>query len=301
MTRPEPGSPTELAQRIERLTGADGTFTTAYPDLSFVRSSTVSEPIHTVYKPSLCVVAQGAKRVLLGSESYQYDPSSFLAASVHLPITGQVTEAVESAPYLSLQLQFDMEQILDVMSSAKPAAQEELGPRRGLVISRLSNPLHEAVLRLVRLLDTPEDLQAIGPYVVREILYRMLQSDQGHAIRQFALMGNQTGRIAHVIERMNHNYKEPIRVDELAEEAMMSPSSFYAYFKEVTNMTPIQYQKQLRLQEARRLLLATPVDATSAAYQVGYESATQFSREYARLFGQPPMRDVRRFRESLHQ
>lgn len=289
----------ELSRQIERVAVQDGTYITAYPALSFVRSSEVSEPIPVVYKPSLCVIAQGTKQVLLGSESYTYQPGSYLAASVHLPITGQVIEASPQTPYLSLQLQFEIEQILDVIQQPDLSRTTRQESQRALVISRMSDPLHEAILRLIRLLDTPDDLPVLAPYAVREILYRMLQTEQGNAIRQFALLGSRAQRIAHVIEWMNRHYTEPMRVDKLAEAARMSTSSFFACFKEVTAMTPVQYQKRLRLTEARRLLLATTNDATSVAYQVGYESATQFNREYARLFGQPPIRDVRRFRETI--
>jgi len=289
----------ELARRIECIAKQDGTFGTSYPDLTFIRSSTESEPIPTVYKPSLCVVAQGAKRILLGSESYLYDAGSFLAASVHLPVTGQVIEASQAAPYLSLQLQFEMDQILDVIQQSNFKDQPHHDSYRGIVVSQMSDPLHEAIMRLIGLLDTPDDLPVLAPYAVREILYRMLQTEQGSLIRQFALIGSQAQRIAHVIDRMNRTYTETLRVDDLAAGAKMSTSSFFTYFKEVTAMTPIQYQKQLRLVEARRLLLTTEIDATSAAYQVGYESATQFNREYARFFGQPPIRDVRRFRDSI--
>ncbi|MEK5494795.1 AraC family transcriptional regulator [Paenibacillus sp. FSL R7-0297] len=286
---------TELTERIERLAIQDGTIITAYHALSFVRSSDVSEPVPAVYKPSLCVIAQGAKQVLLGPESYFYDPGSYLVASVHLPITGQVIDASPEKPYLSLQLQFEMDQILDIIQ--QPYFTENTGHKshRALVIGQMSNSLHEAILRLIRLLDTPEDLPALAPYAVREILYRMLQTEQGNTIRNFALLGSRAQRIVPVIEQINREYTEPMRVDNLAKAAGMSTSSFFSCFKEVTAMTPLQYQKRLRLTEARRLLLATMSDATSVAYQVGYESATQFNREYARLFGQPPIRDVRRF------
>jgi AraC-like DNA-binding protein len=290
---------TELTERIERIAVQDGTIVTAYPALSFIRSSDISAPVPAVYKPSLCVIAQGAKRVMLGPESYCYNHGSYLAASVHLPITGQVIEASPETPYLSLQLQFDMDQILDVIQQSNVTENTGQEPPRALVISRMSDPLHEAVMHLIRLLDTPDDLPVLAPYAVREILYRMLQTEQGDSIRQFALLGSRAHQIAHVIEGMNLHYAEPMRVEKLAQAAGMSKSSFFACFKEVTAMTPLQYQKRLRLTEARKILLATTSDATSVAYQVGYESATQFNREYARLFGQPPIRDVHRFRETI--
>ncbi|ANS75930.1 AraC family transcriptional regulator [Paenibacillus yonginensis] len=291
----------ELSERISRFAQQDGTVGTAIPALSFIRASRVSEPIHSVYEPSLCIVAQGSKVVMLGAESYRYDPSSYLTASVHLPITGQVVEASTEAPYLSLQLKFDMNQILEVIQSSAAAEQNRRESARALSVDKMSSALQEAVLRLVRLLDTPQDIPVLAPYAIREILYRILQNKQGSSIRQFALIGSHAQRISQVIERLSRDFAEPLRVDELAAEAGMSTSSFFAYFKEVTAMSPIQYQKQLRLQEARRLLLSSEMDAADAAFQVGYESPTQFSREYARFFGQPPIRDVRHLRSTLYK
>lgn len=288
----------ELAQVIERFTKQDGTHQTLIPALSFIRSSRVSEPVYSVYEPSLCVVAQGSKLVMLGQERYRYDPSSYLVASVHLPITGQVVEAAPETPYLSLQLQFDMNEILEVIQ-ASAAAQSPKKSGRGLYINRMNVTLHDALLRLVRLLDTPNDIPVLAPYAIREIVYRVLQDEQGAALKEFALIGSHAQRIAKLIKRMNRDFAMPLRIDELAVEAGMSPSSLYYYFKEVTAMSPIQYQKQLRLQEARRLLYSTSMQAADAAFQVGYESPSQFSREYARMYGHPPIKEIRRFRHEL--
>lgn len=289
----------ELAQVIERFATQDGTHETLIPGLVFVRASRVSEPVHSVYKPSLCVVAQGSKVVLLGRESYRYDSSHYLTASVKLPITGQIVEASPEAPYFSLRLEFDMNQIVDVIQASDPAESPKRPHGRGLAINRMNDSLHDAILRLVRLLDSPRDIPVLAPYAVREIIYRILQDEQGDALKPFAVIGSHAQRIAAVIERLNRDYALPLRIDELAEEAGMSPSSLHYYFKEVTAMSPIQYQKQLRLQEARRLLLSATMEAAEAAFQVGYESPTHFNREYARLFGDPPIRDIRRFREAL--
>ncbi|MGG6310273.1 AraC family transcriptional regulator [Paenibacillus macerans] len=292
----------ELAQTIERFAKRDGTQETAISALRLIRSSRVSEPVHSVYEPSLCVVAQGSKVVLLGEERYRYDPSTYLAASVHLPIAGQVMEASPEAPYLCMQLQFDMNQILEVIqaSGSVQAVKPKRESGRGLVVSGMSDGLHEAALRLVRLLDTPCDIPVLAPYAVREIIYRVLQDEQGAVLKQFALIGSCAQRIAKVIERINREFAQPLRINELAEEAGMGASSLYSYFKEVTAMSPIQYQKRLRLQEARRLLLSATMEAADAAFQVGYESPSHFSREYARMFGHPPIRDARRFRDALH-
>ncbi|GAA0356865.1 AraC family transcriptional regulator [Bacillus horti] len=292
----------ELGQLIERFSKQDGTHETAIPSLRFIRASQISEPVHAVYEPSLCVVAKGSKIVMLGPESYRYGPANYLAASVHLPITGQVVEATPVAPYLSLQLQFDMNQILEVIQNSdqrEEGKRDRHNSKRGLMISGMNASLLDAVLRLVRLLDHPHDIPVLAPYTIGEIIYRILQGEQGDAIKQFALIGSHAQRIAKVIERLNRDFALPLRIDELAEESHMSPSSFFYYFKEVTAMSPIQYQKQVRLQEARRLLFSSKIDAADAAFLVGYESPSHFSREYARMFGQPPIRDIMRFRDSL--
>jgi AraC-like DNA-binding protein len=289
----------ELVQVIDRFAKHDGTHETQIPALRFIRASRLSEPVYSVYEPSLCIVAQGSKVVMLGQESYKYDPSSYLTASVHLPITGQVVEASRETPYLSLQLQFDMNQILDIIQASEHAVRTNREPRRGLVVSQMNDKLDDAVLRLVKLLEAPQDIPVLAPYAIREIIYRVLQNEQNAALEQFALIGSHAQRIAKVIERLNRDFALPLRVDELAAEARMSASSLYDYFKEVTGMSPMQYQKQIRLQEARRLLLTETIVAAEAAFQVGYESPSHFSREYARMFGLPPVRDIRRLRETL--
>lgn len=288
----------ELAELIERNIAVDGTGGSSIPGLRFVRNTQVSEPIYSVYEPSLCVVAQGSKLVMLGKESYQYDSASYLTASVHLPITGQVIEASSDSPYLCVRLQLDMNQIFEVVqSSSQETTSDFLG--RGLVINQVNDSLLEAVLRLIRLLDTPEDIPILADGIKREIIYRVLQNDQNDSLKRFALVGSQAQRIAKVIEVLNNEFAQPLKVDDLAKEASMSSSSFYHHFKEVTGMSPIQFQKQLRLQEARRLLLTEDLEAAEAAFQVGYESPTHFNREYSRKFGLSPMKDVRRLREAL--
>jgi AraC-like DNA-binding protein len=286
----------ELVELMEKTVTTDGTVETSIAGLRFVRSSQISEPIHSVYEPSLCVVAQGTKLVLLGKESYTYDSASYLTASVHLPITGQIVEATPEKPYLCVHLQLEMSQIFDVIqSSNQESPSSSLG--RGLVVSRMNDSLLEAILRLVRLLDNPEDIPVLAESIKREIIYRVLQNEQNDSLKHFALVGSQAHRIAKVIGVLNQNFAKPLKVDDLAKESRMSSSSFYNHFKEVTGMSPIQYQKQLRLQEARRLLLAENLEAAEAAFQVGYESPSHFSREYSRRFGLSPMKDVRRLRE----
>ncbi|WP_117149380.1 MULTISPECIES: AraC family transcriptional regulator [Paraliobacillus] len=289
----------ELKEVIGQFIRTDGTQETAIPGLRFIRTSKISEPVYSVYEPSLCIVAQGSKVVMLAKESFQYDPASYLTASVHLPIMGQVVEASPEIPYLSLQLQLDMNQVLDILQSSDQSWSSKSESRRGLVISRMGDSLLDAVLRLVLLLDTPQDIPVLSTGLNREIIYRLLQDEQNETLKHFALIGSQAQRIAKVIKRLNFTFDQPIRVEELAEEVRMSASSFYSYFKEVTGMSPIQYQKQLRLQEARRLLFIGELNAAEASFHVGYESPSHFSREYTRKFGLPPMQDLQRLRETL--
>ena len=288
-----------LTHAIERYVKKDGMQETSIPGLRFIRASRNSERVHSVYTPSLCVIAQGAKLVMLGEESYNYDRNSYLTASVHLPIIGQVVEASPEQPYLSLQLQLDINEILEVFQSSEQIRRSGRHTERGLAVSRLSHSLLDAIIRLVRLLDTPQDIPVLAAGVIREIIYRLLQDEQNAALKQLALLGSQAQRISNVIVRLNGEFAQPLRVEELAEQARMSASSFYTYFKVVTGMSPIQYQKQLRLQEARRLLLTGDLKAADAAFRVGYESPSHFTREYTRKFGLSPGKDIRRLRETL--
>ncbi|MEC0247111.1 AraC family transcriptional regulator [Paenibacillus chitinolyticus] len=289
----------ELLQIIEKFTPEDGTHDTQVPGLRLIRASRLSEPVYSVFEPSLCIVAQGSKMVMLGQEVYQYDPSSYLTASVQLPITGQVMEASRETPYLSLQILFDMNQILDVIQVFGEAIRARNEAIRGLKVNRMNDTLLDAVLRLVKLVETPQDIPVLAPYFIREIIYRVLQHENNASLKQFAVIGSHAQRIARVVEKLNRDFAQPLRVDELAAEAHMSASSLHDYFKGVTGMSPIQFQKHIRLQEARRLLFSGSINAAEAAFQVGYESPSHFSREYARMFGQPPVRDIGRLRGSL--
>ncbi|GGA49620.1 MULTISPECIES: AraC family transcriptional regulator [Bacillaceae] len=281
----------ELAELIERNVTVDGTSETCIPGLRFVRASHVSEPVYSVYEPSLCIVAQGTKLVMLGEETYQYDSASYLTASVHLPITGQVVVASPEEPYLCINLQLDMNQIFEVIQSSNQGISSD-STGRGLEITLINESLLEAVLRLIRLLETPKDIPVLAASIKREIIYRILQNDENNSLKHFALVGSQAQRIAKVIGVLNREFAQPLKVEDLAKEARMSASSFYQHFKEITGMSPIQYQKQLRLQEARRMLLTERLEAAEAAFQVGYESPSHFSREYSRMFGLPPMKDI---------
>lgn len=289
----------ELALLINRLTNSDGTHTTAIPSLRLIRASNVSEPLHSIYEPSLCVIAQGSKIVMLAHESYQYDSTSYLVASVHLPISGQIIQATQQKPYLCAQLSFSTDEILDIVKESNQAWNEKFDSGRGILVNRSNPLLLDALLRLVRLLDTPQDISVLAPLIIREILYRILQSEQGALVKQFAMIGSHAQCIAKVIHLINRDFSKTLRIEELAKEVNMSTSSLHNHFKRVTAMSPLQYQKLIRLQEARRLLLSEISEAADAGFQVGYESPSQFSREYARMFGLPPISDVKRLRDSL--
>ncbi|MCY9691817.1 AraC family transcriptional regulator [Paenibacillus alginolyticus] len=286
----------ELALLIERFAEADGVHSTAIPLLHFIRASSKGEPIYSLHEPALCIVAQGSKLVMLAQENYQYDPSHYLVVSVDLPIAGQIIEASPHSPYLCLRLDFDRNLILDIISKSDQEWIKKGDSQRGLFVSKTNSLLLEAVLRLVRLLDTPKDIPVLAPLMIREIFYRVLNNEQGNRLKQIALLGSQTERIAKVISLIKQAFAEPLRIEQLATAVNMSASSLHHHFKEVTAMSPLQYQKQLRLQEARRLMLSESADAANAGFQVGYESPSQFSREYARMFGLPPISEIKRFR-----
>ncbi|PTL76984.1 AraC family transcriptional regulator [Vitiosangium sp. GDMCC 1.1324] len=289
----------ELAAVIERFAPRDGVHPTAVERMSLIRASHPNEPLHAVHQPALCIIAQGSKRVMLGEEVYRYDASRYLVVSVDLPVTAQVVQATPRAPYLCFRLDIDPGEIAEVSLQAGLPAPAQRTPSRGLFLDQACPRMLDAVLRLVRLLDTPEDIPALAPLAVREILYRLLKSEHGWQLNQIATAGSQAQRIARAIGWLKEHFAEPLRIEDIARKVHMSTSSLHHHFKAVTAMSPLQYQKQLRLQEARRLLLSEDVDAATAGFRVGYESPSQFSREYSRLFGAPPARDVRQLRQHL--
>ncbi|MFZ6044858.1 AraC family transcriptional regulator N-terminal domain-containing protein [Pseudomonas sp. CR3202] len=288
----------ELVQLIERFTRHDGLQETAVPGLILYRTSKPSEPIHCLYEPALGLTVQGRKKVLLGEETFVYGPSQYLVVSVDLPVIGQVIEASPEVPYLSLRLTLDPKEISTLLMELPVPPPTTQSCARCLAISGLGVSLQDAVLRLVRLLDTPEDIPALAPLVRREILYRLLRGEQCAQLRQIASSGTQGHRISRAVNWLRQNFHQPLQVERLANEVNMSTSALHHHFKAMTAMSPLQFQKQLRLQEARRLMLVESLDAASAGGRVGYESPSQFSREYSRLFGAPPLRDIARLRQS---
>jgi len=287
----------ELVERIARAIRADGRVE-PLKGLHLHRSSSPKEPVHSVSDPAFCVIAQGSKEVFLGNEHYQYDPAHYLLYTAELPIVSQVLEASQERPYLSLRLELDPTLVGSVMVEAGHLSPQKHTDVRAIDVSPLDVGLLDAVVRLIRLLDTPAEAPFLAPLITREIVYRLLMGEQGDRLRHIAVQGGHTHRIVRAIERLRNEFDQSLRIDDIAQDLGMSVSGFHHHFKAVTAMSPLQFQKRLRLQEARRLMLGESLDAASAAYRVGYHDASHFNREYKSLFGLPPMRDVEQLRET---
>ena len=288
----------ELSARVARLTPFDGTHQSALPSLTLTRGSVPTVCMPTVYQPCLAVVVQGRKRALLNDEVFHYDALNYLVVSVTLPAMGQVLEATPEHPYLSLRLNLDLEEIARLVLELGDRGPSPANADRGLFVARLDEPLLDAVLRMVKLLDTPEDVDVLAPVVRREIYYRVLRGELGSRLADLAQSEGGKHRIVRAIEWLKQHYAAPLRIEELADAVHMSPSALHHRFKAVTAMSPLQYQKHLRLHEARRLMFADGIESATAGHRVGYESASQFSREYRRLFGAPPRSEIARLRDT---
>jgi AraC-like DNA-binding protein len=288
----------ELSARVARLTPFDGTHQSAFPSLALTRGSVPTVCMPTVYQPCLAVVVQGRKRALLNDEVFHYDALNYLVVSVTLPAMGQVLEATPEHPYLSLRLNLDLEEIARLVLELGDRGPAAANADRGLFVARLDEPLLDAVLRMVKLLDTPEDVDVLAPVVQREIYYRLLRGELGSRLADLAQTEGGKHRIVRAIEWLKQHYAAPLRIEELADAVHMSPSALHHRFKAVTAMSPLQYQKHLRLHEARRLMFAGGIESATAGHRVGYESASQFSREYRRLFGAPPRSEIARLRDT---
>ena len=265
--------------------------------LNFFKHSTPPpQPHHGVYSPSICIIAQGAKEVQMGEHLFRYDPSQFLLTSFDVPVTTRIVEAQPDKPFLGLKMDLEPTLIASVSVEAgvSPGKNECV---KSIDVGRLEGELLDAFVRLFRLLDCPNDFRVVSPLVLREIIYRLLISDHGPRLRQMASYNGHTNRIGKAVQTLKTRFNEPLSIEDLARELGMSVSSFHQHFKTATSMSPLQFQKLLRLQEARRLLLTEELDASTAALKVGYDDASQFTREYKRLFGDPPMRDMARFKQ----
>jgi AraC-like DNA-binding protein len=286
-----------LGKNIARWTDKGDQIETAISGLALWRRIEPTQPASGMYELSICLIAQGAKRVLLGDDTYVYDAHHFLITSVDLPTVWQIIEASREKPCLGLRLKLDQREISQLMVDSNlplPRAQQS---SRGMATGEITLPLLTAFQRLIDLLAEPKDIPILAPIIQREISYRLLVGDQGARLRQMASAGSQSHQIARAIYWLKGNFTQPLRIDDLATQVNMSTSTFHHHFRALTAMSPLQYQKRLRLNEARRLMLTERLDATAAAFQVGYESPSQFSREYNRLFGAPPLRDITSLRQ----
>ena len=286
----------ELAGAIRRALPRDGRVE-MQPGLTLFQVSTPSEPVYGVSESSFCVIAQGAKHVILGEDRFRYDPHHYLISTVGLPTISQIEVASSEEPYLGLRLILEPAVVTSTMVEAGLVHRQNESGVKAIAVSALDPDLLNACLRLVRLLQTPEQYRVLGPLVIREIVYRLLIGEQAHCMRHLTTIGGQAHRIVKAVNKLREDFAKPLRIEDVAREIGMSVSGFHAHFKAVTAMSPPQFQKRLRLQEARRLMLTESLDAAEAGFQVGYDDASHFSREYKRLFGDPPLRDVHVLRE----
>jgi AraC-like DNA-binding protein len=282
-----------LARKISQRAVAEGDTRTEIPGLHLYRRSAPSACASATYEPSLMVFAQGQKRINVGKTIYLCDGSNFLLTSIDLPVVSQVVAATQNEPLLGLVLRLEMPAVREILSQQEFHLREESADARGMAVGVTSIELLDTCCRLVDLLDAPQDIPFLGSLIQREVIYRLLRSPQGKHLRAIATLGEQSHRTSKAVEWLRMNYAKPLRVEELATMARMGVSTLHHQFRSLTAMSPLQYQKQLRLHVARERMLNDGMDAASAAFEVGYESASQFNREYSRFFGQPPMRDIK--------
>lgn len=284
-----------LIQQLETLIHEEGVTQTAIAGLSISKISHTSDFTCSIYEPSVCFIAQGSKQINLADQNYTYDASSYLISSVHLPLSGKILEASETLSYLAVKLTFTLDQIMDAVREMDTSLGRVCTKQCecALVIGQMDTALFDALIRLIALLQTPKMITTLAPLIIKEILYRLLDHHPQMFMKQFAMMGSYAYRIMQAIYHINTHFEEPLRISQMAHSFGMSNSLFHRNFKKVTALTPIQYQKKVRLQMARKLLLSQHVDAATASFQVGYASPSQFSREYTRMFGLPPRTDTK--------
>jgi len=303
--RAEPLAPSmcrQLSEILLKKAPDEGIYTTSIPGVEVFRKNSPSHCVSAVYDPALCLIAQGSKTVKLGDKEILYGPLTYMIATVELPVIGQVVQASEEEPYLAIKMAIDPKEVADVVleiGDKQPVKQEKCPC--GLSIAPVDYGILDAMSRLAKLLDSPADAKYLAPLIKREIIYRALVGEMGVWIRNSVKADSQAHRISRVIEELKARFAEPLRVSELADNANMSESALYHNFKEVTRMSPVQYQKKLRLHEARRLMLSEGLEASTARFKVGYESPSHFSREYSRMFGAPPRADVMKLRGGERQ
>lgn len=290
-----------LIELIARNAPSDGSHATPVPGLTLHRHAGPAAPACGQYRPSFALIAQGAKRVLLGQETYLYGGQDYLLTSFDLPVSSQIIAASPDRPYLALVFELDPVKIPTVLQRLDPDAAPPAASARGMSVAQLTEELEEAALRLTRLIERPAEIPVLLPLIEQEIIFRLLGGPHGARLRQMAAAESQSHQIGRACAWLKEHYHLPLRIEDLARRVSMSVSSLHHHFKAITAMSPMQYQKQLRLQEARRLMVEQLLDAGTAGRQVGYESPSQFSREYARQFGAPPLRDAGRVRRAFTQ
>lgn len=287
-----------LAAKISNSLGESSERATDVPGLMLYRCTAQTVPSPCTYEPSLLVIGQGRKRVNLGKTSYVFGQSRFLLTSLELPVVSQVITASEEAPYLAFFLKLDISTVRDILNTEEVHVTEATSGTRGMAIGVTTAELVNSCCRMMDILDAPQDIPFFAKLIQREIIYRLLQGSQGAHLRAIATSGDQSHRTAKAVAWLRSNYEKPLRVEQLARIAGMSRSTLHHHFRALTAMTPLQFQKRLRLHAARQRMLTGELDAASAAFEVGYESPSQFNREYRRFFGQPPMRDIKALRDS---
>lgn len=284
---------TKLSKIIDKFTVGQTRFDTPIKGLSFHRSETPTEPTSYMFSPHFCLIAQGAKHIILDTENYIYDAQSYVVSSVDLPLVSKIIKASKEEPYLGLTLELDLSEIAKIMSEINLPNTSNNEGGRGIGVCKLSDHLSDAIERLVVLLDTPSDIVVLAPVIKKEIYYRLLLEGQGHRLQQILSAGTQTNKISNAIDWLKNNFNSPFYIRDLANNVGMSESSFHHHFKALTALSPLQYQKKVRLNEAKRLMLIEKLDVADASFRVGYESPTQFTREYKRMFGNSPAKDIK--------
>jgi AraC-like DNA-binding protein len=291
----------EVISLISKHAKVEGVNETMIPGVSLFKASGIHTPTPCIYKPCLCIILQGSKKVILEKEIHLYQPLEYLSISVDLPMMIQIIKASKDKPYLLLKIDINLQQLSELMIDAKLRVKLHPKPRRGIFIGKVDPIMYDSIQRLVQLLDVPEQIPVLAAQTLREIFYRVLSSDYGDIVAMIALNGSNMQGIIKVIEKIRFSFNESITIEELSKIASMSISSFYANFKSVTAMSPLQFQKKLRLIEARKLMMYSNMGTATTAYKVGYLSPSQFNREYARMFGNPPGKDLSIWRQHQNQ
>lgn len=288
----------DLVFYIQRKKQSEGRFKTNVPSLHFFSTKSIIDILSVIYEPSLCMILQGSKSVSLGGQTYEYNPFKYLLSSTHIPAKIKINKASAEIPFVSLKITFTLEQIYEVLKELKfNETNKKNQPQMGLFFGEVNIDLLNPISRLIKLLDAPQkNIDFMAPLIIKEILYILLNSDSGEFLKQYVLEGSTANQVAKAIAEIKKNFAESLNIKELARRVGMSESSLYHNFKKVTMLSPLQFQKKLRLEEAKQMLLNQNIDASQAAFNVGYESPSQFSREYTRMFGLPPKAHVQLLR-----